>query len=567
MEEVDKIIIESLKTLECELGDIKGLREFNADMVVSALSSCLEAITPNTIFPKKLPPSMSARLKVATNLSDHIKELGFRGDMGYQTILYCNEIEIRRVLMFLIERLPRDTSKTTANEQTGYVARLIQSIEENIKNSLEEMWVPSCFVSKGIRECRGGYIVVSTGDSSPLMSQSLEVPNSKIEREILKQYWVHNLPDVTKQCSPKNLIPSLLFKDIEFSRNSRLVELIKKKNQTTELPDTIEKIILRKESPEKILDLEKKITTTRENENHGEKKLKILLDEIERVKSEYITLQDNAKADELQLSQVVATKNDKQNKLKESLAKLKLKTKTLAIINKEENMVKLKSLVQNAHDRLEELAKQWNEIQTPLLEEYNSLKNSLTSEEAKFQEDQQKLTSTRETYKKLVEDLNEKTVLEQSLSEKCKQLNRTNNRSAYTRRILEIIGNIRKQNVEIEHILKDTRTVQKDINNLTGQVDRSFTLSDELIFFDAKNDETARKAYKLLAALRDECSNILKAVTDIGLAERESRNLQEQIESEKSKEIGVKLDRVYSDLTQIQRETEMLIKNSQVSQG
>lgn len=52
----------------------------------------------------------------------------------------------------------------------------------------------------------------------------------------------------------------------------------------------------------------------------------------------------------------------------------------------------------------------------------------------------------------------------------------------YTKRIYEIIGNIKKQNDEIDKILNDTTCVQKDINNLNGQVDRSFTLSDELIF-------------------------------------------------------------------------------------
>lgn len=55
-------------------------------------------------------------------------------------------------------------------------------------------------------------------------------------------------------------------------------------------------------------------------------------------------------------------------------------------------------------------------------------------------------------------------------------------RSAYTRRILEIIGNIRKQKEEIERVLADTRQVQKEINQLTGRLDRSFAVADELIF-------------------------------------------------------------------------------------
>ncbi|KAJ8966465.1 hypothetical protein NQ317_011452 [Molorchus minor] len=223
-------------------------------------------------------------------------------------------------------------------------------------------------------------------------------------------------------------------------------------------------------------------------------------------------------------------------------------------------MTKLRNIIQNATDRLVELTNQWNEVQTPLLNEYRSLQNTLTAEEAKIQEEQIKFNNIKETQRKLVEDLKEKTHLETTLMQKCQQVTRSNNRSAYTRRILEIISNIRKQNYEIQKVLKDTREIQKDINILTGQVDRSFTLSEELIFFDAKQDECARKAYKLLATLRDECSSILKAVTDLGLAERESRNLQEQIETERSKEVAAKLERVCSDLEQIQKETQSIIE-------
>lgn len=88
-------------------------------MIVDAIVSCLEIITPEITLPHKLSPSMSLRLKLATTLSDFIKELGFRGDIGYQTILYCNEIEVRRVLMFLIERLPREIDEDIPLQQPG----------------------------------------------------------------------------------------------------------------------------------------------------------------------------------------------------------------------------------------------------------------------------------------------------------------------------------------------------------------------------------------------------------------------------------------------------------------
>ncbi len=77
------------------------------------------------------------------------------------------------------------------------------------------------------------------------------------------------------------------------------------------------------------------------------------------------------------------------------------------------------------------------------------------------------------------------------------------NRVAYTRRIMEIVANIQKQREDIDKILVDTRMVQKEINQLTGKLDRIFTITDEQVYRDARKDEARRTAYKLLASLRE----------------------------------------------------------------
>lgn len=55
-------------------------------------------------------------------------------------------------------------------------------------------------------------------------------------------------------------------------------------------------------------------------------------------------------------------------------------------------------------------------------------------------------------------------------------------RSIYTKRILEIISNVDKQNLEIQKVLEDTRQLQKEINTLEGQLDRCFSIADETLF-------------------------------------------------------------------------------------
>lgn len=62
------------------------------------------------------------------------------------------------------------------------------------------------------------------------------------------------------------------------------------------------------------------------------------------------------------------------------LSNLKIKSKTLTVLTEEENITKLKSLVENGNERLIELANQWNDVQLPLLEQYKSLKSSLSSQ-------------------------------------------------------------------------------------------------------------------------------------------------------------------------------------------
>lgn len=67
------------------------------------------------------------------------------------------------------------------------------------------------------------------------------------------------------------------------------------------------------------------------------------------------------------------TKVSRENALKETQAKVKTRSKTLAVLSKEENLQKLRNLVENANGRMTELTNQWKQVQTPLLEEYQSL--------------------------------------------------------------------------------------------------------------------------------------------------------------------------------------------------
>ena len=111
------------------------------------------------------------------------------------------------------------------------------------------------------------------------------------------------------------------------------------------------------------------------------------------------------------------------------------------------------------------------------------------------------------------------------------------NRGSYTRRIIEIIGNVKKQNEETKKVLLETKTIQKDINNLNGKIERSFAVSEDVIYREAKVNDWNRKCYKSLTLLQTTFIQLLESVSNVGVHLREIRQLEEMVSKHNCKNI------------------------------
>lgn len=74
------------------------------------------------------------------------------------------------------------------------------------------------------------------------------------------------------------------------------------------------------------------------------------------------------------------------------------------------------------------------------------------------------------------------------------------------------------------------------------------------LFQDAKKDDQAKKAYKLLALLHSECNTIVSLVNDTGVLSRDIVDLEDNIKTQKSKKTEDILQKVKVDLAQLQNE-------------
>ncbi len=62
-------------------------------------------------------------------------------------------------------------------------------------------------------------------------------------------------------------------------------------------------------------------------------------------------------------------------------------------------------------------------------------------------------------------------------------------------------------------MLLDTRDLKKEIAQTTDMLSRSFGIVDEMIFQDAKEDPSAKTAYKLLVAMNEKFNDLINSLS------------------------------------------------------
>ncbi|XP_057713889.1 coiled-coil domain-containing protein 22 [Corythoichthys intestinalis] len=622
MEEVDKILIHALKQVGTELSEeVASIRDFTSELIVEAVVRCIRVIDPGlgNVLPTTLPPAMSARFRVGMSLAQACQDIGYKGEIGYQTFLYSSETEIRSLLMFLVEKLPRESAEAS-DQPTGKSTILQRAIAAAIKSQLADPWLPP--------NCR----LPLHGETQNLALHSFHVqplslphcikdPGKKSLKEV-NDYQRDFLPPVTAQLphntcvvaslleqhtaelsakqewenewNSQGLLSRLSPQDYKARKLTRLRKKIEEQfrsvalpsaesafgghGSTSELSDVLQSFrgsassdhILTKGSH---FTHSQKFTFTQETEatpSPGQQtdgdaqfsqqaELTALQQQFQQLCSDVDQLTSELKHLSVTHAQVLDEFKQRERQNNEWEEKVKLKKKTLDLLpDAENNIVKLQALVEASAKRVVNLASQWEKHRAPLIDEHRRLKEICSNQDM---ESSKKLSEIKILHDKIrvsTEEAKKKEEIYKQLVTELESLPQDVSRAAYTQRILEIVSNIKRQKEEITKILSDTKELQKEINSLTGKLDRTFAVTDELVFKDAKKDESVRKSYKYLAALHENCNQLIQTIEDTGTILREIRDLEEQIDTENSNKTVANLERILEDYKAIRQENAAL---------
>ncbi|MPC91327.1 Coiled-coil domain-containing protein 22 [Portunus trituberculatus] len=122
------------------------------------------------------------------------------------------------------------------------------------------------------------------------------------------------------------------------------------------------------------------------------------------------------------------------------------------------------------------LQQQWNAHREPLSEQLAHLTMEMEDKKKNKEKILENIGSLRDKMKAMVQEASRKESAEAQLKEQVEKITKDVNRSVYTKRIIDISAKVRKQKQEIDRVLADTRTIQKEINILSGKLERTFTV-------------------------------------------------------------------------------------------
>ncbi|XP_035567500.1 coiled-coil domain-containing protein 22 isoform X1 [Canis lupus baileyi] len=623
MEEADRILIHSLRQAGTAVPpDVQSLRAFTTELVVEAVVRCLRVINPavGSGLSPLLPLAMSARFRLAMSLAQACMDLGYPLELGYQNFLYPSEPDLRDLLLFLAERLPSDASED-ADQPAGDSAILLRAIGSQIRDQMALPWVPPLLRTPKLQHLQGSASqkpfhttrlvmpeLSSRGGTEPrefqasplLLPAPTQVPQpagrvaSLLECHAIQlcqhrgrdrpgdEDWVQRAPRhptqedtrAQRQRLQKHLAEHLhqAWGRLGAPPQARdLGELLQAWGAAARMGASkgsrfthSEKFTFHPEPEVQAAQVSDMPVTSQQPEQDTraaqEQELESLREQLEGVNRNIEEVEANMKTLGISLMQVETECRQSELSTAEREQALRLKSRAVELLpDGTANLAKLQLVVESSAQRVIHLAGQWEKHRVPLLAEYRHLRKLQDCRELESSRRLAEIQELHQSVRAAAEEARRKEEVYKQLVSELETLPRDVSRLAYTQRILEIVGNIRKQKEEITKILSDTKELQKEINSLSGKLDRTFAVTDELVFKDAKKDDAVRKAYKYLAALHENCSQLIQTIEDTGTIMREVRDLEEQIEMEMGKKTLSNLEKIREDYRALRQENAGLL--------
>ncbi|KAK0403366.1 hypothetical protein QR680_016880 [Steinernema hermaphroditum] len=521
MNEVDGIVLKALAGLECSFCEEslpESLGQLSSGDVIEGVVRCLWAIREDyrSRLPVcKLPHNMTARFRIASDISEVVNELRKRSPIGYQMLLYGNVNEIRGLFVDLLELLhsrERATVPAVSSKSPREAALLGAR-----RSLLADRKYPKISGEKRVVNFEVGSVTTRQRICSMLernFGAMGGVSSTVVGLCVARRQAKPSLPPKPK-LAPK---PTVLTKT-----------------------DTVESHTAFPSMPS---------PSEEQEEEH------VRQQEVEELKKQI----DEKKAELAANRKAVLTMRYAQARLEDDLSHNKDVLEAAdhrfvqLLSDPHESLQKLRHFIDQSEDKRAEFDEKYQVARSDMAAEIQALKErcGVTTD---IEEIRNEINDIEEKIVEMEDDMTGKERLKHRLLREIENIGDPGmSRSKYTKRIGEMLENVKKQQQEIVKTMQMNNKLKREIGLLSGTLDRTFTVVDEHLSKQATFDEQMQRAYKLLVRIHEKCALVAKTMEDTGKVNRDIDDLNDQIELESQKMIDKQLENVINDLAEIRAE-------------
>ena len=158
MSDADDILLTFLRSAGVEIPDkASSCAQLDSPAVFSACAHCLNEIAQESgdtqpRLPVTLTNNPGARFRACTAMAAAITKLGFDGEVGFNLFLYPSEAEVRRVLLFLVDQMPKGGDGDGESETGGLAgtASLDGQVRQALLRGLNDSWKPPAWTARRV---------------------------------------------------------------------------------------------------------------------------------------------------------------------------------------------------------------------------------------------------------------------------------------------------------------------------------------------------------------------------------------------------------------------------------
>jgi coiled-coil domain-containing protein 22 len=316
--------------------------------------------------------------------------------------------------------------------------------------------------------------------------------------------------------------------------------------------------------------------TEEEVAQHRSAELSALEDKLANAKSEHDRLAQSTLDAQNRLRFLTAeTQNAQAEQIPLLERDYKTRKATLDMLPEaDDHMQQLRALANQSREKIRELAGEWEVHRTSLLSEHRGLRSAWLRARGDTARMLREIRLMRGEMASRAQEIKEKDALYRELVAHFREMaaRKDRTRGYYTDRILDIVGSVKKQKADIDKILLDTRQLQKEINSTSDTLNRTFGVTDELIFADAKKAQTGKKdsevalgqdavrAYKSITTLNDAFKALVHTAEKHGRCANAILDLEARIQNVREKTATLSLESVGEDLAEMRAENARLEK-------